>query len=131
MQHADLYEPRVRTLFGSDIWSFVPQPECAGLECVREEDERLSFRAILDYLLHRFELLTGIGSTPMQQEIAALIARCLIEHICSDSGGVIEGRGLVALVLRPTMDALDTLSREPPANGLAAIVNARSRDAAG
>lgn len=98
---------------------------------MREEDERLSFRAILDYLLHRFEWLTGIDTTPMQREIAALIARCLIERTCSNSGCVIEGRGLVALVLRRTMDALDKLSREPPANGLAAIVNARSRDAAG
>jgi len=101
------------------------------LECVREEDERLSFRAILDYFLRRFEWLTGINVTPLQQEIAALIARCPFERISSDFSCVIERQGLVALVLRRTMDALDTLSREPPANGLAAIVSARSRDAAG
>lgn len=113
-----LYESRSRTLFASDTWGLLPQAETRGLEVVRADGPGLSLRAIAAYLRHRFEWLAGIDTSPMQEELAALLATRRIDRICSSYGCVIEGQALVASVLQRTIDALDTLSRERPATRL-------------
>lgn len=106
-----LYEQSSRTLFGSDTWGFIPQATQGEIEVVRDWDERLSVSAIARHLLHRFEWLAGVDTSPMQAEVDKL-SSYPIDRICSSYGCIIEGSELVATVLRDTIVALQGLSRQ-------------------
>ena len=112
------YERETRTLFASDTWGLVPQPQAGPLEVIRSDAPSLSTAAILRYLRHRFEWLLGTDTTPMKDELHELRRTHPIDRICSSYGCVIEGSALVATVLQRTVEALDMLAVEPVANRL-------------
>lgn len=115
------YERETRTLFASDTWGLVPQAQTGPLDVVRADAPSLSTAAILRYLRHRFEWLTGTETTPMQDEILQLRSTRPTDRICSSYGCVIEGPALVATVLQRTVEALDMLAGEPVAYRLQSL----------
>lgn len=107
-----LYEQRTGTLFGSDTWGFLSQPEAGSLDIVTAWDERLSRHSIAHYLRHKFDWLCGIDTASIETDLARL-KRYEIRRICSTYGGVIEGAALAARVIDETIEAVRLLSREP------------------
>lgn len=108
-----LYERTTRSLFASDTWGMLPQRDAGPVGVVRTVDDGLLLPAVVRYLRHRFEWLAGIDTGPMQRELAELLETRPIDRICSSYGCVIEGREVVAAVLRTTIQALRILSHEP------------------
>ncbi len=126
-----LYDRQSRTLFASDTWGLLPQPTTGPPGVVRIDDERLSVASLVGYLRHRFEWLAGIDTTPMQDELAQLIASRPIDRICPSYGCVIEGAELVSTVVHRTIRALEVLSRQARARRLESLDRARMAVAIG
>lgn len=113
-----LYEFATRTLFGSDTWGYLTQPDPGAPAVIRAIDDRLSRAHISAYLRHKFDWLLGIDTKPVEEELSELLEGYEIDRICPSYGCVIEGRNPVRHLLSETIAAVRTLSSEPPADRL-------------
>lgn len=92
-----LYDARTRTLFTSDLFSGVIQPDPEGPWILTAAEDRTTLEQMRSHLLEtRYWWLAGARVEPIRAAVAETFAHYDVETIAPDFGCVLHGRELVA-----------------------------------
>ncbi|MCO5065001.1 MAG: hypothetical protein M9924_11390 [Rhizobiaceae bacterium] len=107
-----LYERSTRTLFSSDTFAFLTQPE-PGPAKAYTNGSSITVDLAKTYLDEKFNWLQATDTEPLVRDLDAIAQTYEIERLCPSLGSWIEGREAVDAAFAAVREALRLEAKEP------------------